>query len=162
MSRTIDTCVASLAFATAAALGSHSAMAQTLGDLAQAQRAKQQIEVLKSQKELADAESAAAAKLTSGQPPKVSPGDAQAVQQDSVAARPRVVLHSLYSRNNIWVAELASGQGLALALVGMQIYGNRIAAIDQRGLVMSKPCTAEHVRDKVSCGQRVVAVGESI
>lgn len=164
MSPTTKHCRALVCLSLAAAFAcATSAGAQTLGELADSQRAKQQAELLKTQKELADAEAAAAAKVASTTAPKLSTEDArQAARRSELAARPKIVLHSLYSRNGTWVAELASGQGLALALVGMQIYGNRIASIDQRGIVLTKACTAEDVREKARCGQRVLVLGEAI
>lgn len=140
------------------------ASAQTLGELAEAQRIKQQAEILKAKTELEAAE-AAEAKKTAAAVPKVqlSPEAArEAARAAEEAARPKVILHALYSRNGVWVAELASNQKLALALVGMSIYGYRVTGVGQQGLSLAKPCSARDVREKNRCGSRVVAVGEAI
>lgn len=135
--------------------------AQTLGELAEAQRLKQQAEIVKAKKELEAAESGGS---KANQPqPKLSPEAARtAARLAEEAARPKVVLHALYARNGVWVAELASQQRLALALVGMRIYGYRISGIGQQGLVLSKPCSASDVREKAKCGTRVMTVGEAV
>ncbi|MCR6481015.1 hypothetical protein NU688_32995 [Variovorax sp. ZS18.2.2] len=151
------------AMACAALLACPAAGAQTLGELAAVQRAKQQAELLKSQKDLADAQAAATPKPERLEPTKVEAEETKAAtRRAALAARPKIVLHALYARNGVWVAELASGQGLALALVGMQVYGNRISAIDQRGLVLFKPCTAQDASEKSRCGQRILVLGEAV
>lgn len=140
------------------------ASAQTLGELADAQRIKQQAEILKAKTELEAAE-AAEAKKTAAVAPKIqlSPEAArEAARAAEEAARPKVTLHALYARNGVWVAELASNQKLALALVGMSIYGYRVMGVGQEGLSLAKPCSARDVREKSRCGSRTVAVGEAI
>ncbi len=137
--------------------------AQTLGELAEAQRAKQQTELLRQQRELAEAEAAANGKQSRADTPKVDPAEAAAAAKKAqLAARPKIILHALYARGGAWVAELASGQGLALALTGMEIYGHRVVGVDQRGLVLSKPCGAADVRARRACGQRILVLGEAI
>lgn len=136
---------------------------QTLGELADAQRAKQQIEMLKIRKDLEAAELAdklKAAPATSG--PQVATADKKPAQAPAQRIPPRVVLYALYTRDDVWVAELASEQRLTLALPGMRIHGQRVDAVEQRGLVVSKPCTAALVRARDRCGERVVRVGEAI
>ena len=136
--------------------------AQTLGELAEAQRMKQQAELLKAKKEL-DAAEADSAKKAGPVAPVLSPDAARkAARLAEEAARPMVVLHALYSRNGIWVAEIASNQKLALALVGMRIYGYQITGIGQQGVTVSRPCSANDVRESIRCGSRVLAVGEAI
>jgi hypothetical protein len=151
----------SLAIAGLVVLFMPSAAGQTLGELANAQRAKQQLEILKIQKDQEDAE--IAAKLKSNPLPAPSqPGAPGAASTAPTKARPQIVLHAMYTRDHAWVAELASEQRLALALVGMKINGQTVTAIEQRGLVLSRACTAADVRAKARCGQRVVRVGEAI
>ena len=145
------------------ALHAPTARAQTLGELAEAQRAKQQVELLRQQRELAEAEASANGKQVKAEAAKVDPAEAAAAARKAqLAARPRITLHALYSRGGAWVAELASAQGLALALTGMEIYGHRVVGVDQRGLVLSKPCAAADVRARRACGQRVLVLGEAI
>lgn len=142
----------------AALLSANPAVGQTLSDLAGAQRAKQQAEIIKLHKEAA-ADLAASTPIIVQADPVATKAD---VRRNAEAQRPRVVLHSLYARNGVWIAELAEGQRLALALPGMQLYGHRIMGIDQRGVTVVKACSASDVRDKVSCGQRIVPVGGAI
>lgn len=153
--------LSSLAIAGLVMLFSSSAAGQTLGELANAQRAKQQLEILKIQKDNEDAE--IAAKLKSS-PPAVpaQPGATGSSSVQQAKARPQIVLHAMYTREHVWVAELASEQRLALALVGMKINGQTVTAIEQRGLVLNRACTAADVRTKTRCGQRIVRVGEAI
>jgi hypothetical protein len=140
------------------------ASAQTLGELAEAQRMKQQAEMLKAAKELEAAEANIAMK--SAPAPDVaakSQEDARkAARLAEEAARPKVVLHALYARNGIWIAEMASNQELALALVGMRVRGYQVTGIGQHGVTLTKPCNAKDVREKRGCGTRLLAVGEAI
>lgn len=163
MSRTINPRALAFALVVAALFAGQTAQAQTLGDLAEAQRTKQQVELLKSQKDLREAEAAVVVQTTAAALPKVSTSESQAELKRAVAAaRPRVVVHSLYAQNGSWTAELASGQGLAVARIGMDFYGERIASIDQRGVVMARPCSGAAQRKKASCAQRVLSVGEAL
>jgi hypothetical protein len=150
-------------FAVLCAALAASSHGQTLADLADSQRAKQQIEMLKIRKDLETAEIADKLKslpaTPGGQPSQAEKKTAQAPAQP---VRPRVVLHALYTRDNVWVAEIASEQRLAMALPGMKVYGQTVTGIEQRGLLLNKPCTAADVRAKAKCGQRVVRVGEAI
>lgn len=151
----------SLAIAGLVILFSSCAVGQTLGELANAQRAKQQLEILKIQKDHEDAE--VAAKLKSSPPPAPAQhGPTGSSPAPQAKARPQIVLHAMYTRERVWVAELASEQRLALALVGMKINGQTVTAIEQRGLVLNRACTAADVRTKTRCGLRIVRVGEAI
>ncbi|WP_162571593.1 hypothetical protein [Variovorax sp. SRS16] len=137
--------------------------AQTIGELADAQRLKQQSEIAKLRREAAAAEILLAAPSKQAEPVKLSEEEIKAIaRKRAEASRPKIVLHSLYARNGVWIAELAEGQRLALALVGMNLYGQRIVAIDQRGVHLSKACTAADVREKARCGNRTLNVGEAI
>jgi hypothetical protein len=137
--------------------------AQTLGDLADAQRVKQQAEIAKLRREAAQAEIELSIPLRTPEPPALSPEDARRMAQKAAAAAlPRIVVHALYSKNGAWIAELAEGQRLRLAMVGMQLNGQRVVGVDQGGLQLAKPCTAHEVREKIRCGLRVVAVGEAV
>ncbi|WP_076999147.1 hypothetical protein [Variovorax sp. KK3] len=143
-------------------LSSH---AQSLSDLADAQRVKQRAEIAKIRKEAAAAEAAEAPpvlKPISASPATSAAEMRAAVERANEAARPKIVLHALYARDNAWVAEVAEGQRLGLALVGMQFHGHRVAAVERRGLVLTRPCTAKDVREKRPCGTRVLTVGEAI
>lgn len=165
MSRTIDRARAPVAgallvVAVATALPSG---AQTIGELADAQRLKQQSEIAKLRREAAEAEILLAAPLKQAEPVKLSAEEIKAAaRKRAEASRPKIVLHSLYARNGVWIAELAEGQRLALALVGMNLYGQRIVAIDQRGVHLSKACTVADVREKARCGVRTLNVGEAV
>lgn len=145
-----------------AALGCMSTNAQTLADLADSQRAKQAAEITRAKTELAAAEAEAEGKVA-GAPKAVSdPAAAKAAAKAAAeAARPRVVLHALYSRNGSWIAELAQAQELSLALVGMQVDGVRIQSIGPKGIAALKPCSAADVREGARCGQRLIRVGET-
>lgn len=149
-----------------ATTGTVATSAQTLTELADAQRTKQAAEITRAKAELALAEAEAESKAGGG---VKGTGDsaaskasaAAAAKAAAEAARPRVVLHALYARNGSWIAELAQAQELSLALVGMQIDGARIQSIGPKGIAASKPCSAAYVRDGVRCGQRLIRVGES-
>lgn len=142
----------------AAMLAALPCQGQTLGDLADAQRLRQQAEIARLRKEAAAVDLEVAIPLKP-EPAKPSEGE---IRRAAEATRPKIVLHALYARNGVWIAELAQGQRLALALVGMQLYGQRVTGIDQRGIALSKPCSASDVRDRVRCGERVLRVGEAI
>lgn len=141
----------------------------TLADLAEAQRLKQQIEIAKTTREAAasDAVTAAAAGssgavASQARLASISPAAARDVAQKAADAnRPPVVLHALYARGNTWVAELADGRNLALALVGMNLGGFTVTGIDGRGVLLRKPCAAGARRGS-SCGERVLRVGEAV
>lgn len=165
MSRTIEAMrsVACAVATTTVVTASSPLAAQTIAELAQAQRTKQQSEIARLQREAAAMELELAVPLKQPEPVKLSAEEQRkAARRVADAARPKVVLHSLYSRNGIWVAELSEGQRLAMALVGMQIYGYRVLGMDQRGLRVTKPCTAADVRDKAACGERILHVGEGV
>lgn len=137
--------------------------AQTLGELADAQRVKQQAEISKMRREAAQADLELSAPLKP--PPPAAPSADEALRlsrKAAEAAKPRIVVHAVYAKNGTWVAELAEGQRLSLAMVGMQLNGHRVTSIDQRGLQISKPCSAQDVREKVRCGQRAVLLGEAV
>lgn len=107
--------------ASAFALFFGAAHAQTLGDVAEAQRAKVLAEIAAAQ---------IAASLPASKP--LSP-DGIAPRK---APRPaRIVLHSLYARGpGGWTAELTDGQTLKPAAPGMR-YGNYVVSrIDAQGL----------------------------
>lgn len=153
----------SLIVAAMTAAAPFSAHSQTLGELADAQRAKQQAEILLAQKELEKAEEAAKLKSLPAAPSvQATAAGKTEPRTPAPPERPKVVLHALYARGDVWMAELASEQRLAVALVGMQIDGHRITAIDRSGVVLTKPCTPAHVRAKARCGQRLLKVGEAI
>lgn len=139
------------------------ASAQTLGELADAQRMKQQTEMLKAKKELeaAEADNAKKAGIPTG--PQLSPEAAKAAARlAEEAAKPKVVLHALYTRSGVWVAELTSNQQLAIALIGMRINGYQVTGISKQGLSIARPCSASDVRERIRCGKRVLNVGEAI
>lgn len=159
MSRTVERRAYVAMVAALALLAPLESIGQTLGELADAQRVKQQAELAKLQKEAADDLAKSAPAVVPVEPLKLS---AVEVRRSAESQRPKVILHSLYARNGVWIAELAEGQRLTLALIGMQLNGQRITAIGQQGLKLSKPCSAADVRDKIQCGQRIVPVGGAI
>ncbi|MGJ7523831.1 hypothetical protein ACSFA0_25370 [Variovorax sp. LT1P1] len=137
------------------------AQAQTLEDLANAQRLKQTVEIARLAKEAADAQ--AELNPPPPPPPPAPPSEAEvrdAARRAAEAMRPRVVLHSLTSRNGQWIAELTFGQRRIDPAIGMTLYGQQIAGVDSRGLLLTKPCDAGHVRRGAQCGTRVLRVGE--
>ncbi|MGJ7523708.1 hypothetical protein ACSFA0_24750 [Variovorax sp. LT1P1] len=165
MSKTIDFGRVAAAAAVSFVLFAFSGVsnAQTLGELADAQRVKQQAEIAKMRREAAQADLELSVPLKA--PPPLAPSAEEAARfarKAAEAAKPRIVVHAVYAKNGAWVAELAEGQRLSLAMVGMQLNGQRVTSIDQRGLQISKPCTAADVREKARCGQRVVALGEAV
>lgn len=95
--------------------------AQTLGDVAEAQRAKVLAEV-------------AAAQIAAN-PPATKPQSQEGVTMRKAVRTARIVLHSLYARGTGgWTAELTDGQTLTPAAPGMR-YGNQVVArIDAQGL----------------------------
>jgi len=134
-----------------------SCSAQTLGELADAQRIKQRTEIAKIQREAA---AEAAPQPDQSKAPTSAPAiNAATMRKVAEIYRPKITVHALYARDGVWVAELVEGQRLSLALVGMQIRGQKVIAVEQRGLVLSKACTAQDVREKVQCGTRIVNVG---
>lgn len=156
MSRTTKFNVAFMA-AMVSIVAAGSCSAQTLGELADAQRIKQRTEIAKIQREAA---AEAAPQPDQSRTPTIAPSvDAAAMRKSAETFRPKVAVHALYARDGSWVAELAEGQRLSLALVGMQIGGQKVIAVEQRGLVLLKACTAQDVRAKAKCGTRVVSVG---
>jgi hypothetical protein len=131
--------------------------AQTLGELAEAQRIKQRTEIAKIQREAA---AEATPQTDQSKAPTIAPAiDTATMRKVAETFRPKIVVHALYARDGVWVAELAEGQRLSMALVGMQIRGQKVIAVEQRGLVLSKACTAQDVREKAQCGTRIVNVG---
>lgn len=125
--------VATLCFASAAT-GGHT---QTLAQLADAQRAKLQQDI---QSASNPARSSAARNPCAAKPVRVEPV---------------IVVHSVYSRDMHFVAELTDGNQLVIAVPGMRFKGQQIDKIDVRGVHLKAVDGCKRACDK----NRVVAVG---
>jgi hypothetical protein len=118
------------------------ASAQTIGELAEAQRAKLRLELAMKNAPHVDA-------------PRT---DQQAVKIVPVVAEPaKLRVHSLYQRaGGYWVAEITNGSQLAMPLPGM-VYGKfRLEAVDSQGLHLKR---LDCARAKNCEAQRVVGLG---
>jgi hypothetical protein len=123
-------------------LAATQAQAQTLGDVAEAQRAKVLAEI-------------AAAQVAANPPaPRAeTPGPSSSGKKARAVS---IVVHSLYGRGSSgWTAELTDGKSLAVAQPGMRFGQYLIARIDAEGL---------HLRAAAGCKkacvpERVVRVG---
>lgn len=127
--------------------------AQTIGELAESQRAKLRAEI---------AQRNAAAEVAAAKAGESSVKPAQAAASRPLAARqaeaPRLRVHSLYERSGKWRAEVTDGNRLATPEPGMKFGGYSVEAINEKGLhlVRAEPCK----KAEKSCQlQRVVGVG---
>lgn len=128
--------------------------AQTLADLAAAQRTKQDADMAKAKADLETAQAAATAKTA-------APATAQAAPvppRPAKPPKPPAVVHSLYALNGEWVAEVVDGNFLMRARPGTQINGFVVERATGDGLVLRVPCKGA----PKSCGTKVVHLGQTI
>lgn len=100
------------------------AQAQTLGDVAEAQRAKALAEITAAQ--------------VAANPPAPNPQNTKGAAVRKPARPTSIVLHSLYrSGAGEWTAELTDGETLAVALPGMRHGKYVVTRIDEQGVHLS-------------------------
>ncbi|MDP9902406.1 hypothetical protein [Variovorax ginsengisoli] len=137
------------------AVSGSSLMAQTIGQIAALQRAKQLAELEKGEKEAVEATKSAdalMAPIVSLPPTKPKP-----------TAAPGIFLHAIYSKEGMWIAEVSQGQMLSIVFPGMLINGYRASAINQQGVEVSKLCATRNGSPQADreCGKRVIHLGEA-
>jgi len=118
------------------------ASAQTIGELAEAQRAKLRMELASKNAPPADA----------------TPAPQPVVKVSPVAIEPpKLRVHSLYQRNGHWIAEITNGSQLAIPIPGM-VYGKFVLeAVDGQGLHFNR--VAKCARAKACESKRLVRLG---
>lgn len=128
--------------------------AQTLADLASAQRTKQEADMAKAKADLEAAQAAATAKSAAPTTAQAAP----ASQRPAKPPKPPAVVHSLYALNGEWVAEVVDGNFLMRARPGAQINGFVVERATGDGLVLRMPCKGA----PKSCGTKVIRLGQTI
>lgn len=129
--------------ACALALMVGTASAQTIGELAEAQRAKLRLELA----------------MKNAPPAVVPPTEQRAVDIAPVVAEPpKLRVHALYQRaGGYWVAEITNGSQLAMPIPGM-VYGKYLLeAVDGQGLHLKR--AASCAREKTCESKRLVGLG---